>query len=145
MPLRAGFDDTSETGHAALWHVITGEATLANPKNGELSLRLVDVKNAHELNVAIQIPLSISGCNVRKEMSKWSDVRISLAGSNDKYKFVSKPVVKVTGKACYGKDYPLNGDLSSRLFSGRSDQSSLAMWEIYPVMKHDLVHEAHEY
>ena len=139
------FSDARGTDQAALWHSIIGEATLADPKNGELSLRLVDVKHAHELSVAIQIPLGTNGCNVRKEMSKWSDVRISLVGNNDQYKFISKPMVKVTGKACYAKNYPFNGNLASRFFSGGSDQANLAMWEIYPVMKHDLVHNAHDY
>jgi len=115
---------------------------MANPRNGEFSLRLVDIKNAHEIKVAIQIPLGTNGCNVRKEMSKWSDVRIALAGSNDQYKFISKPIVKVTGKACYGKNYSFNGDTSSRFFSSSTDQANLAMWEIYPVMKHDLIHDA---
>jgi hypothetical protein len=137
--------DTREPDQTVLWHTITGEATLASPENGVLYLRLVDVKNAHEINVAIQIPLGTNGCNVRKEMSKWSDVKISLAGNNDQYKFISKPIVKVTGKACYGKDYSFNGDTSSRLFSGGSDQANLAMWELYPVMKQDLVHDAHVY
>lgn len=134
-----------ETGQTLLWHAIIGEATLADPKNGELCLRLVDIKNAHELTVSLPIPLSANGCNVRKEMSKWSDIRIALGENNDQHTFISKPIVKVTGKACYGKDYPLKGDTFSRFFSRGSNRANLAMWELYPIMKHDLVHNAQAY
>lgn len=138
------FKDTREPDRPNIWHTLTGDVTLVGPKNeGGLLLRLMDIKYAHEITVAIQVPLGNQGCNVRKEISKWSDTRISLAGVEQRHTFISKPMVKVTGKVFYGNGYSFHDNTPSRLFSNGPERNNLAMWDIYPIMKHDLVHDPH--
>lgn len=124
------------------WHPITGDVSLVHTEiGGDLHFRLMDAKNAHEVNVVIQCPHHDYACDIRKEMVRWSDVRLSLTGQEEHHAFISKPVVTVTGKAYYGREYAPAGRNLNLLPRRDEKKGNIAMWEIEPVMKHNFLHD----
>jgi len=126
------------------WFEITGEVSLSGmEQNHRLVLKVRDVKNNHEIRVGLQRPDDGQPCEIRREMIRWSGIRIDLAGSEARHSFISNPIVTLTGKAFYSSDYGIE---RRRAFSlppfGKKRKSNIAIWEIQPVFTHHLIHGA---
>ena len=134
--------DPARNVQADEWHAITGDVSLVHTEiGGDLHFRLMDAKNSHEVNVVIQCPHHDHACDIRKEMVRWSDVRIALSGNEEQHAFISKPLVTVTGKAYYGREYVLRGKNPNLLPQRDEKRGNIALWEIEPVMNHNLLHD----
>jgi hypothetical protein len=117
------------------WYAITGRIKKVNVEDdGDLHLVLGDASGDKPGEVVVEIPLGERWCVLRKLVFSWTDAVFPFATGRSPFRLVGDHVIRATGKAFYDVDHSENETRSNR----RSDKK-LAVWEIHPVMRLEVV------
>jgi len=114
------------------WFSVTGrveKVRIEDDGDVHIELRNTDGRPG---GIVVELPLGETWCALRKIAFSWTDVRFPVSpGRADKFRLLQHPVVTVVGKAFYDIDHSHGDTRGNR----REYDSSLAVWEIHPVMK----------
>jgi hypothetical protein len=82
--------------------------------------------------IVVEVPADPSWCPIRKAVCSWTNAKFPFRTDEQRGIYlIRRPVVRVIGKAFYDIDHPGKNPRRNR----RNYDSSLAVWEIHPVMK----------
>jgi hypothetical protein len=81
--------------------------------------------------IVVELPVGRLWCKLRTAVFAWTNARFTFPGHRDSMRVRRDPIVTVIGRAFYGIDHSVKNPKRSRW----NYDSSLAAWEIHPVMK----------
>lgn len=115
------------------WYKVTGRLTTVRIEDdGDLHMVMADANDQKSGGVVVELPLGERWCELRKTVFSWTDVRFPLvAGKTRGVRLLRDHVITVIGKAFYDIDHSGNDTRNNQ----RNYDSSLAVWEIHPVMQ----------
>ena len=113
--------DKSRTAKENEWFQVTGKVTqVRSTFDGDFHIELVDAEGTSNVTVIVEVPRG----------KVWEGVRNEVA----KLRVKNGPVIRVIGKAFYDAEH-VKGDTTSNRRAG----GSVAVWEIHPVMKLEIL------
>jgi hypothetical protein len=125
-------DDSRRIPSEQEWYAVTGRVRRVIFEN-DSDLHII-LKNADHRagKIVVEVPSDAPWCPIRKAVCSWTNAKFPFQ-TNEQWGFylIRRPVVTVTGKAFYDIDHSGKDPRTNR----RNYDSSLAVWEIHPVMK----------
>jgi hypothetical protein len=113
------------------WYAVKGRVEAIKVEDdGDLHIVLGDA-SGREGRMVVEVPLGESWCEIRKLVFSWTDARFPLIARKDRFHTTQHPIVTAVGKAFYDVDHSGRDNTSNR----RDYDSSIAVWEIHPVMQ----------
>lgn len=115
------------------WYAVTGRIVeIRAEEDGDLHMVLEDAASQKPGRIVTEIPLEAKWCAIRTQLLSWTDVTFPFETRRGSLLNLLRPhVVTVVGRVLYDIDHAGRDTHGNR----RSYDSSLAVWEIHPVMQ----------